>query len=66
MNEFVSLARQVRWRVRQIEVVIEWVLDLVWNVDGWVVHVELFIELVDVQLLAFVLQLFDRLSVLIG
>ena len=66
MSDFVSIARQVGWRVRQIEIVIEGVLDLVWNVDGWVVHVELFIELVEVQLLAFVLQLFDRLSVLIG
>ena len=66
MVEVDSLAREVRWRVGQIEVVIERVLDLVWNVDGWVVHVELFIELVEVQLLAFVLQLFDRLSVLIG
>lgn len=41
------------------------ICHLVWNVNGWVVDIEVLIEGVHVQLLPLVFQLFDSIAILI-
>jgi len=60
-----SLSVDVRGRVRQIEIVVDFIMNLVWDLIRRVHGVELDVKLFDVQLLALVGQLLDSVSVLI-
>ena len=62
---FASLSVNIRWRIRQVEVVVDVICHFVRDVDRGVVHVKVLVEGFNVHLLPLVLQLLDRLSILV-
>ena len=60
----ISLAN-LRWRPWQVEVIIHFVIDSVWNFDHRILNIELGIKVVLVELLKLVLRLLNWVSILI-
>jgi len=65
MRETCSLSVDIRWGVGQVKVIVDVICHFVRNVNRWVVHVELLVEGLDIELLSLVLELLDLVAVLI-
>ena len=63
---FLSLLFHVGWTVRKIEVVIDRVLNLAWNLNLGVQRVKLDVEFVHVELLFLILELGYRVTIFIS